>query len=145
MLTPSAETIARSSTPARMTMPVRVRLSQTHSAKPITSASAEDEEPRAGVGEAAYVEVDELVDRAREGHVLGGAAARVHDDLVGHDHRDRDRDQRLAQLLALIPAQQHLLHHEPEHAGDERGDAEHDEPVEQADLRRGDRDVGIAR
>ena len=40
MLTPSAETIARSSTPARMTMPVRVRLSQTHSASPITSARA---------------------------------------------------------------------------------------------------------
>ena len=39
MLTPSAETIARSSTPARMTMPVRVRLSQSHSARPITSAS----------------------------------------------------------------------------------------------------------
>ena len=47
----------------------------------------------------------------------GGAAARVHDDLVGHDHRDRDRDQRLAQLLALVPAQQHLLHREPEQAG----------------------------
>ena len=38
MLTPSAETIARSSTPARMTMPVRVRLSQIQSARPITSA-----------------------------------------------------------------------------------------------------------
>ena len=53
MLTPSAATIARSSTPARITMPVRVRLSQTQSAMPITSASAEDEEARTGVGEAA--------------------------------------------------------------------------------------------
>ena len=32
---PSAETIARSSTPARMTMPVRVRFSHSQSARPI--------------------------------------------------------------------------------------------------------------
>jgi hypothetical protein len=35
MLMPIAETMSRSSTPARMTMPVRVRLSQNHSAAPI--------------------------------------------------------------------------------------------------------------
>ena len=40
MLTPSAETIARSSTPARMTMPVRVRFSQSQSSAPIASAIA---------------------------------------------------------------------------------------------------------
>ena len=33
----------------------------------------------------------------------------------------------------------------PRSAGDERGDAEHDEPVEQADLGRGDRGVGTSR
>ena len=38
MLTPSAATIARSSTPARITMPVRVRLSHSQSARPMTSA-----------------------------------------------------------------------------------------------------------
>ena len=67
---------------------------------------------------------------ARERHVLGHAAARVHDDLVGHDHRERDRDQRLAQILTLVPAQEHLLHREPDQAGDERRDEQHDEPVE---------------
>jgi hypothetical protein len=38
MLIPSAETIARSSTPARITMPVRVRFSQSHSKRPIPTA-----------------------------------------------------------------------------------------------------------
>ena len=36
MLIPIAETMSRSSTPARMTMPVRVRLSQNHSPTPTT-------------------------------------------------------------------------------------------------------------
>ena len=40
MLMPSAETMARSSTPARITMPVRVRFSQTHSSRPIPIAIA---------------------------------------------------------------------------------------------------------
>ena len=35
MLMPIAETMSRSSTPARMTIPVRVRFSQNHSAAPI--------------------------------------------------------------------------------------------------------------
>ncbi len=38
MLIPSAETIARSSTPARMTMPVRVRFNQSHSETPMPTA-----------------------------------------------------------------------------------------------------------
>ena len=51
-------------------------------------------------------------------------AGKVRDDLVGDDDGDRDRDERLAQVLALVPAQQELLHGEPEH-----GDARHrDEP-----------------
>ena len=37
MLMPIAETMSRSSTPARMTIPLRVRCSQNHSAPPITS------------------------------------------------------------------------------------------------------------
>ena len=38
-----------------------------------------------------------------------------------------------------------LLHGEPEQAGHERRDEQHDEPVDEADLRRGDRGVGAAR
>jgi hypothetical protein len=33
----------------------------------------------------------------------------VHDHLVGEDRRDRDRDERLAQILTLVPAQQRLM------------------------------------
>ena len=36
--------------------------------------------------------------------------------LVGDDDRDRDRDQRLAQLLALVPAQEDLLDDEADGA-----------------------------
>ena len=39
-----------------------------------------------------------------------GDAAEVGEHLVGEDDRDRDRDQRLPQLLALVPAQEDLLH-----------------------------------
>ena len=35
----------------------------------------------------------------------GDRPREVGDDLVGHDHRDRDRDQGLAELLTLVPAQ----------------------------------------
>ena len=38
MLIPSAETMARSSTPARMTMPVRVRFSHSQSRRPMPTA-----------------------------------------------------------------------------------------------------------
>ncbi len=34
----------------------------------------------------------------------------VRDDLVGDDHRDGDRDERLPKILALVPAQKQLLH-----------------------------------
>ncbi len=47
----------------------------------------------------------------RPGDVLGDAAE-VSEHLVGEDDRDRDRDQRLAQILALVPAQEELLHHQ---------------------------------
>jgi hypothetical protein len=46
-------------------------------------------------------------------HSSAATAAEAHDHLIGEDHRDGDRDQRLAQVLALVPAQQQLLHHEP--------------------------------
>ena len=66
---------------------------------------AEDEEPRRRVLHARDAQVDERVERAGPGDVLRDAAE-VGEHLVGEDDRDRDRDQRLAQLLALVPAQE---------------------------------------
>ena len=70
---------------------------------------AEDDQARQRVLDAGDVEVDELVERPRPGDVLRDAAV-VGEHLVGEDDRDRDGDQRLAQVLALVPAQEELLH-----------------------------------
>ena len=77
---------------------------------------------RASTATPARVQVDEPVGPARPGQVDGVAAELLRpgrdvaremgDDLVGDDHRDRDRDQRLAQLLTLVPAQERLLRDE---------------------------------
>jgi hypothetical protein len=48
---------------------------------------------------------------------------------VGEDDRQRDRDQRLAQLLAEVPAQEHLLDREAQHGHAERGDERRQPPV----------------
>ena len=45
---------------------------------------------------------------------LGDVPREVRDHLVGDDHRDGDRDQRLAEVLALVPAEQQLLHDQAE-------------------------------
>ena len=79
-------------------------------------------------------QVDELVDRARPRDALGDAAEVV-EHLVGEDDRERDRDQRLAQVLALVPAQQHLLQHDADEADEQRADDERHDPVDDADLR----------
>jgi hypothetical protein len=53
----------------------------------------------------------------------------VGDDLVGDDHRDRDRDQGLAELLALVPAEETLLRDQA-HDGDAgRRDEERKDPL----------------
>ena len=77
----------------------------------------------------ADVEVDELVERPGPGDVLGDAAE-VGEHLVGHDDRDRDRDQRLAQILALVPAQEQLLDRQPERGDDGGADEQRERPSE---------------
>ena len=80
------------------------------------------------------MQVDEAIRPARPGDADGVAAEllraerngarKVRDHLVGDDHGDRDRDERLPKILALVPAQKELLHTEAED-----GDARHrDEP-----------------
>ena len=117
MLMPSARTISWSSTPARMTMPMRVRLSHSHSNTPTTSAIAEHEQAAGGV--ALAEDLEEVGDRRRPDHPLG-ETAEAGQHLIGEDHRDRHRDQGLAEILALVPAQEHLLDDEAEDGGDQR-------------------------
>ena len=74
---------------------------------------------RQRVLDAGDVQVDELVERAGPRDVLGDAAE-VGEHLVGEDDRDGDRDERLAQVLALVPAQEHLLHDQPHDGHDDR-------------------------
>ena len=131
MLMPSARTIAWSATPARMTMPMRVRLSHSHSSTPTTRAMAEHEQPAGGV--ALAEDLDEVGDGAGPRHRLREAAG-AGEHLVGEDHRDRQRDQRLAQLLALVPAQEHLVHHEPDDRGDRRADEQRHDPRQHVDV-----------
>ncbi len=94
----------------------------------------QDQQALLGVLDALDVQVHEVVDPAGPGDALGDAAEVV-EHLVGEDDRDRDRDQRLAQVLALVPAQQELLHDDADDADEQRADDERHDPVDDADLR----------
>jgi hypothetical protein len=52
------------------------------------------------------------------------------------DDADGDRDQRLTELLPLVPAKEELLHDEPYGANGQGGDDERDDPVAEAGLGR---------
>ena len=95
---------------------------------------AENDEPRRRVDDARDVQVGERVEVARPGDVLRDAAE-VREHLVGEDDRDRDRDQRLAQVLALRPAEEELLHHEARGRDDRDADERRNDPVREVDLR----------
>ena len=73
----------------------------------------------------------------RPRHRLGQAAG-AGQHLVGEDHGDGHRDQRLAQFLALVPAQEHLEHHQPDDSGDGRPDEQGDDPRQHVDVLGGD-------
>ena len=92
-------------------MPVLVFLSQSQSASPTAIASPRMKSRVVVYCTPADTQVDEPVERAGPGDVLRDPAE-VGEHLVGEDDRDRDRDQRLAQLLTLVPAEERLLHPE---------------------------------
>ncbi len=87
---------------------------------------------------------DEVVRPAGPGDADGVAAEplragrhgpwEVRDHLVGDDHRDGDRDERLAEVLPLVPAQEELLHGETEDADADHRDEPRDDPLERAHL-----------
>ena len=101
---------------------------------PDRERDAEDDQARFGVLDPLDVDVHELVQVARPRDVLGDAAE-MREHLVGEDDRDRDRDQRLTEVLALVPAQEQLLHHHSHRGDDERRDDRRHDPMRQVDLR----------
>ena len=90
------------------------------------------------------VEVDEAIGPTRPRQVDGvtaellrpgrDVAREVGDDLVGDDHRDRDRDQRLAQLLAGSPTEERLLSDEAEQRDAGRSNEHRHDPLPRVDL-----------
>ena len=90
-------------------MPVRVRLIMPQSRSPTNTAQGEDEDAEERVADPEDADRDALGERLGRRDLVGDAAE-VAEHLVGDDDRGRDRDQRLAQLLALVPAQEELLH-----------------------------------
>ena len=98
---------------------------------------AQHGEPRDRVLDAEEMEVDESLDRAGPRHGPTEAAVEVRDDLVGEDHRERDRDQRLTEVLTLVPAQeQDLLDDQAEDADRDGRDERRDHPLPRVDVRR---------
>ena len=116
-----------------MTIPVRVFLSQSQSARPTDDRGREDEEAGQRVLDAGDLDVDPPVEDAWPGDVLS-EGPEVGDHLVGEDDRDRDRDQRLPELLTLVPAQEYLLDAEAEEPDQDRGDERRDEPLPEVHL-----------
>ena len=57
--------------------------------------------------------------------------------LVGEDDRHRDRDDRLAEILALVPAQEHLLDHHAQDGDRERSDQQGNHPLRASRRRSG--------
>ena len=112
----------------------------------------EDDEPRERVVDAPDVEVDEAIRPARPGDGHGVAAVllrskghrarKVRDDLVGDDDGYGDRDERLAKVLALVPAQQELLDTEPEHGDARHRDEPRHHPLERVHLLPGQEEPG---
>ena len=137
MRTPIAARMSRSSTPARTIMPMRVRLSASHIATPITTEAGEDHQPHVRV---------EQIDRFARGFDRGDErqldrpdqpggrldlieiAAEHPQHQVGEHDRKADRHHRLPEILPLHAAEHEQLHQHAEHGGDDEGDDEGQQP-----------------
>ena len=138
MLMPIADVICRSSTPARMTMPVFVRCSHSrHDSH--SDAEREHHEPRERVAHTRDVQVNEPVhparprDADRVPRTAGCRAAAVRGRrrvLVGDDHRDRDRDERRLPICPWFQRGKVLL--QAEQPGGHRDEPRHDAHSERA-------------
>ena len=68
---------------------------------------------------------------------------KVGDHLVGDDHRDGDRQQRLAEILTLVPAEQQLLDDKPDDGDDRGGDEYREHPLPGRDVDARDREASL--
>ena len=92
------------------------------------------------------LQVDQAFRPARPRDADGVAAARLQhalagevcDHLVGDDHRDGDREQRLPQILALVPAEERLLDDEADDRDDCHRHEHGEDPLPRVDVRAGD-------
>ena len=102
----------------------------------------EDEEPGDRVLDVGEMDRNAPIEHSRPGDVLG-KGAEVRDHLVGQDDRDRDRDQRLPELLTLVPTQEQLLHRKTDEPDRHRRDHRRNEPLPEAHLRAQDAEGGV--
>ena len=113
---------------------------------PDEDAQPQHQQPRQRILDAEEPEVDEPVGPAWPGDADRVAAEprrsgrhgpwKVRDHLVGHDHGDGDRDQRLPQILTLVPPQQQLLHAQSEERDAADGDEQRQHPFPRRRLER---------
>ena len=126
MLIPSAEVICRSSTPGADHHAGLRPIEPQPERDPDRRPERQHHEPRQRVLDAPDVEVDEPARPPRPADAdgvpaeglgaLGDVPREVGDHLVGDDQRDGDRDERLPEVLALVPAEKQLLHRQAEDA-----------------------------
>ena len=82
------------------------------------------------------ISADHFAPLHRQGDSVPGPESLLHFriDKSSPASGDRDRDQRLTQILALVPAQEDLLHRDAHRGDDDRRDDRGDDPVRQVDL-----------
>ena len=119
-------------------MPILVRLSASHISDADHDGAEQDDETHQRI-----LQVDELAARSHgrdERHLdrpaepgrhrhLVEVAAPAPQHQVGEDERDRDGDQRLAQVLPLHPAEDRELQHDAEQRDDHEGGDQGEDPA----------------
>ena len=118
--------MSRSSTPARIITPIRVRLSASHIPIPMRTAAAKMTSRTSGYCRNTASPLDLTAthdgrrDRAQQivgGIDLDGVAAPDPHHQIGEDDRKSERHQRLAQILPLHPPKDEELHGDADDGG----------------------------
>ena len=136
-----------------MTFPVLVLYSQSPEGDPDRDAEREHDETGERVVDVPDLQVDSALGPAGPRQADGVAATdldgsrprKVRNHLVGDDHGDRDREQRLTEILTLIPAEQRLLDDDADHGDDRGGDEHRQHPLPGRDVDTGDREAPLPR
>ena len=137
-LTPVTDSIARSSTPARIIMPSRVLLSVSQSPTPIDDGGGQHDQPieRIAHRHDLAARFDRGDDRRRDGAVepfgnreLIGLAAPDREHQIGGDDGNADRDQGLAQFVAGEALKHEYLQQRADQREHERAGDDAEEPI----------------